>query len=69
MSRENYNFAKRISQAILQGEEKMLLEDSSILELPKGQGAGTSYQKKTYADMKAIEIIEKLQNERKKAVI
>ena len=38
----------------------MLLEDGSVLEIPAGQKAGTFYQQQTYADQKAIKIVDEL---------
>ncbi len=60
MSITNYNFATRISKAILAGEKQMLLEDGSVLEIPADQKAGTFYQQQAYADQKAIKIVDEL---------
>ena len=65
MSYNNMKFATNISKAILNGTEKILQPDGKILMIPEGQKSGTDFQKQTYADIKAIEIIEKMEEDKK----
>lgn len=60
MGYTDMKFANKIADAILAGDKKMLLEDGSVLDIPNGQGQGTDYQKQSYANMKAIKIVEEL---------
>ena len=54
----NMQFATQISKAILRGDTKMLLPTGKLLDIPTGQKAGTMYQQQTYADQKALKIID-----------
>lgn len=63
MSYQDMNLAKMISSAILRGESQVLVNDK-IIDLPSGQKCGTETQKKTYADLKAVEIVENMHSER-----
>ena len=65
MSYNYMQFATNISKAILNGTEKILQPDGRILMIPAGQKSGTDFQKQTYADVKAIEIIEKMEKDKK----
>tara|TARA_R110000851_G_scaffold269408_1_gene422102 strand:- start:1298 stop:1498 length:201 start_codon:yes stop_codon:yes gene_type:complete len=66
MSYNNMKFATNISKAILNGTEKILQPNGKILMIPAGQKSGTDFQKQTYADSKAIEMIEKMEEDKKK---
>lgn len=57
----NMQFATQISKAILRGDTKMLLPTGKLLDIPTGQKEGTMYQQQTYADQKALKIIDELE--------
>lgn len=65
MSYNDMQFATEISKAILRGDDKMLLADGSVLDLPGGQKCGTETQKQTYANMKAIEIVDEMKKQKR----
>ncbi len=65
MGYHEYREASAIADAILRGDKQMLMGDK-VINLPSGQGAGTETQKHTYANQKAIEILDKMQEDKNK---
>jgi len=66
MGYNDMKFATEISKAILSDTKQILLPDGKVLDIPAGQKCGTDFQKQTYANIKAIEIIDKMEEDKKK---
>lgn len=63
MSSNNLEFVKQVSEAILREDSSVTLHTGEVIKLPKPQKCGTEWQKKTYADTKACDILDRIRNE------